>query len=49
MPKHHKLAAAAPWVQLTTTSMDWNAADPDVLIQMLGRALWIRSFEEYVL
>jgi len=49
MPKRHKLTAASPWVEITTDPNDWKTADPDVLIQMLGRALWIRSFEEYVL
>jgi 2-oxoisovalerate dehydrogenase E1 component len=49
MSKRHALEAAAPWVELTTEQKDWEAADPDVLLQLLGRAQWIRSFEEYVL
>ena len=49
MSKRHALDAAAPWVELTTEQKDWTAADPDVLLQLLGRAQWIRSFEEYVL
>ena len=49
MPTHHDLAAAAPWVQVSTDAEDWASADPDVLLQLLGRAQWIRSFEEYVL
>ena len=49
MPTHHELAAAAPWVQLSTDAEDWASADADVLLQLLGRAQWIRSFEEYVL
>jgi 2-oxoisovalerate dehydrogenase E1 component len=49
MPTHHDLAAAAPWVQVSTDAADWASADPDVLLQLLGRAQWIRSFEEYVL
>ena len=49
MPTHHDLAAAAPWVQVSTDAEDWATADPDVLLQLLGRAQWIRSFEEYVL
>ncbi len=49
MPSHHELVAASPWLELTTDDADWAAADPDVLLQLLGRAQWIRSFEEYVL
>lgn len=49
MPIRKKIAPAAPWVEIATDKKDWADADPDVLIQLLGRALWIRSFEEYVL
>ena len=49
MSKRHALEAAAPWVELSTEQKDWASADPDVLLQLLGRAQWIRSFEEYVL
>ncbi len=49
MPTHHDLAAAAPWVQVTTDAEDWASADTDLLLQLLGHAQWIRSFEEYVL
>ncbi len=49
MPTHHELVAAAPWVQVSTDDEDWASADADVLLQLLGRAQWIRSFEEYVL
>ncbi|MBB5157168.1 alpha-ketoacid dehydrogenase subunit alpha/beta [Saccharopolyspora phatthalungensis] len=49
MPTHDNLAAASPWVELRTSSEDWDTADPDLLLQMLGQALWIRVFEEYVL
>lgn len=49
MPTHHDLAAASPWVEVTTDAEDWASADPDLLLQLLGRAQWIRSFEEYVL
>ena len=49
MPTHEELIAGSPWVELRTDDTDWAAADPDVLLQMLGRAQWIRSFEEYVL
>lgn len=49
MPTHVNLAAVSPWVELTTSAEDWDAADPDVLLRMLGQAQWIRAFEEYVL
>jgi 2-oxoisovalerate dehydrogenase E1 component len=49
MPSHENLAAAPPWVALTTSATDWDAADPDLLLRMLGQAQWIRAFEEYVL
>jgi 2-oxoisovalerate dehydrogenase E1 component len=49
MTKRHELTPAAPWVGLTVDQDDWDAADPQVLLQLLGRAQWIRSFEEYVL
>ena len=49
MSIRHELAAAAPWVELSTDAKDWKAVEADVLLQLLGRAQWIRSFEEYVL
>ena len=49
MTIRHELAATAPWVQVSTDAGDWASAGADVLLQLLGRAQWIRSFEEYVL
>src|ERR1700747_2413265 len=49
MSTRRELTAAAPWVELSTDETDWKEADADLLLQMLGRAQWIRSFEEYVL
>ncbi|HEY4453438.1 MAG TPA: thiamine pyrophosphate-dependent enzyme [Pseudonocardiaceae bacterium] len=49
MPIHEDLVAGAPWIQLRATSQDWDDADGDLLLRLLGRAQWIRSFEEYVL
>src|SRR3981189_220311 len=49
MPTRDNLAAGSPWVELKVSADDWDAADPDLLLQMLGQALWIRAFEEYVL
>lgn len=49
MPIRENLAAASPWVELAVSSDDWDAADPDLLLRMLGQVMWIRVFEEYVL
>lgn len=49
MPKHTELAPSSPWVRVSTSRRDWDAADPDRLVQLLWRAQWIRAFEEYVL
>ncbi|RFS87390.1 MFS transporter [Actinomadura spongiicola] len=49
MPSREDLAHAAPWVRIASVDEDWRLADPDLLLQMLGRAQWIRSFEKYVL
>lgn len=49
MPKQKRLEASAPWVELTTTSKDWGAAEPTLLATMLGQMHLIRAFEETVL
>jgi 2-oxoisovalerate dehydrogenase E1 component len=49
MPIHENLATSPPWVALSASQDDWDAADPDLLLRMLGQAQWIRAFEEYVL
>lgn len=49
MPSHRALEAAVPWVELTVTEQDWDAADPARLLRLLGEAVWIRVFEEVVL
>lgn len=49
MPKRRPLAPAAPWVELTLTQKERASADPALLLEMFGRAQWIRSFEERVL
>ena len=49
MPVEKKLAAGSPWVELTTTAADWKAADPQLLMTMLGQMHLIRAFEESVL
>jgi 2-oxoisovalerate dehydrogenase E1 component len=43
------LEPGAPWVRLTTTDADWDAADPALLATMLCQLNLIRAFEESVL
>lgn len=49
MTTHQELAAPTPWVELTATEADWDAADHDLLRTMFGQLVLIRAFEEYVL
>jgi len=49
VPEHRSLQPAAPWVELSTTTEDWDAADPRLLRTMLAQLLMIRTFEELVL
>jgi 2-oxoisovalerate dehydrogenase E1 component len=49
MPRRRKLETGVPWVELTTTTSDWKAADPRLLGTMLGEMHLIRAFEEAVL
>ncbi|MCE7011101.1 MFS transporter [Kibdelosporangium philippinense] len=49
MPSHEPLSASSPLTALSTTTADWDDADPALLLRLLGQAAWIRSFEEYVL
>jgi 2-oxoisovalerate dehydrogenase E1 component len=49
MSTRKNLTASVPWVTLTASRKDWDAADPDLLLRMLAQAQWIRAFEEYVL
>ncbi|GAA0991950.1 alpha-ketoacid dehydrogenase subunit alpha/beta [Acrocarpospora macrocephala] len=49
MTTHQDLAAPTPWLELTTTEADWDAADPGLLRAMFGQLVLIRSFEQYVL
>ena len=49
MTEHHRLEAAAPWIELTVTEADWDAADTDLLTAMFGQLVLIRAFEETVL
>jgi 2-oxoisovalerate dehydrogenase E1 component len=49
MATHRTLTPAAPWIEITAETSDWDAADPDLLRAMLSQLMLIRSFEEYVL
>ena len=49
MPKHSALTPGAPWTEISATQKDWDAADSQLLLDMLGQLVWIRVFEEYVL
>ena len=43
------LEPASPWVQITATTEDWDAAEADLLISMFSQLSLIRAFEEFVL
>ncbi|WP_336631831.1 MULTISPECIES: alpha-ketoacid dehydrogenase subunit alpha/beta [unclassified Microbacterium] len=49
MPKTKKLQTGVPWVEVSTTPADWDAADPRLLGTMLSQLHLIRAFEETVL
>ncbi|KMO72213.1 MFS transporter [Mycolicibacterium chubuense] len=49
MPIETRLETGSPWVELSTTDDDWEAADPALLGTMLAELHLIRAFEETVL
>ncbi len=49
MTEHHRLDAAAPWVEVVTTDADWDAADAELLTAIFSQLVLIRTFEETVL
>ncbi len=49
MTSRNRLEPASPWVELVTTTEDWDAAQPELLRTMLAQLVLIRTFEEYVL
>lgn len=49
MSTHTPLQPASPWVELSSTEEDWDAADPALLKSMFSQLILIRSFEEFVL
>ncbi|WP_281533401.1 hypothetical protein [Cryobacterium breve] len=44
MPERRRLDPLAPWVELSTTALDWASADPALLATMLGQLHLIRAF-----
>lgn len=49
MSATEKLHPRAPWVAVTTTEEDWDAAEPALLRTMHDQMALIRAFEEHVL
>jgi len=49
VPKEKKLTPLHPWVEVSTTTEDWDGADPGLLETMLVQLHIIRAFEETVL
>jgi 2-oxoisovalerate dehydrogenase E1 component len=49
MSERINLVPEVPWVQISTTEADWDAADPGLLTSMLSNMVLIRTFEETVL
>ncbi|MGE0783795.1 alpha-ketoacid dehydrogenase subunit alpha/beta, partial [Mycolicibacterium sp.] len=49
MSNHTPLEPASPWVEVSATREDWDAADPSLLKAMFSELILIRAFEEYVL
>jgi 2-oxoisovalerate dehydrogenase E1 component len=49
MSKRQKLGQSVPWVELSTTTADWDRAEPGLLLKMLGQLVVIRTFEQGVL
>ncbi len=49
MPIETRLETGSPWIELSTTAADWDAADPQLLGTILAELHLIRAFEETVL
>jgi 2-oxoisovalerate dehydrogenase E1 component len=49
MPEHNHLEMSVPWVEVTVTESDWDAADPQLLTSAFAQLSLIRAFEEFVL
>ncbi|GAA2849295.1 alpha-ketoacid dehydrogenase subunit alpha/beta [Pseudonocardia halophobica] len=49
MTRTRRIQPGAPWLEISSTAADWKAADPTLLVSMLGQLQLIRAFEETVL
>ncbi len=49
MTDRHTLDMSVPWIEVSATEGDWDAADTDLLVAMFGQLVLIRTFEELVL
>jgi 2-oxoisovalerate dehydrogenase E1 component len=49
MSNRENLTPDAPWIQISTTEADWDAAEPTLLTSMLSQLVLIRTFEEAAL
>src|SRR3954447_15161657 len=49
MPEHNHLEMSVPWVEVTVTESDWDAAGPQLLTGAFAQLSLIRAFEEFVL
>jgi len=49
MPEHNHLEMSVPWVEVTVTESDWDAANPQLLTSAFAQLSLIRAFEEFVL
>jgi 2-oxoisovalerate dehydrogenase E1 component len=49
MPEHNHLEMSVPWVEVTVTESDWDAAEPQLLTSAFAQLSLIRAFEEFVL
>lgn len=49
MSNRENLTPDAPWIQISTTEADWDAAEPSLLTSMLSQLVLIRTFEEAAL
>jgi 2-oxoisovalerate dehydrogenase E1 component len=49
MPEHNHLEMSVPWVEVTVTESDWDAASPQLLTSAFAQLSLIRAFEEFVL
>ncbi|MCJ7590498.1 MAG: hypothetical protein MUO51_04025, partial [Woeseiaceae bacterium] len=49
MSESKRIQLDAPWLEISATPSDWDAAGPELLLKMLNHMHLIRAFEEEVL